>query len=304
VGNQLDQRVIDPDEYDCLEPCRQPVAASNHLTVAIDGTYVRSDLMNGLYQHYVIAGRIDRDGQLGGHFAWVAQRPEEALDFMRAAMHSDGWTDESRVAVLADGGDGLAELVGAASSSPCRSVLDWFHISMRLRPIEQMTARIADALDKFDAGVGQFILEKMPRVRFQMWNGRWHAAIKRMHDIYKAAKRGLEVEPAIDPERIRRFRRHLYELNDYLRNNWRKLINYAHAHRQGLRISSALAESGMAHLVNERMGKSRPMRWSAEGAHQLLQVRCAVLDRRLEAFFQELHPKFRKTPAARLEYAA
>jgi|SRR5271165_594370 len=87
---------------------------------------------------------------------------------------------------------------------------------------------------------------------------------------------------------------------EYLRNNWANLTNYAYAHRHGLRISSAPAESGMSHLVNERMGKRQPMRWSAEGAHQLLQVRCAVLDGRLEAFFQEWCPKFRLTPPVEL----
>jgi hypothetical protein len=57
----------------------------------------------------------------------------------------------------------------------------------------------------------------------------------------------------------------------------------------------------MSHLVNQRMGKRQPMRWSAEGAHQLLQVRRAVLDRRFEAFFRELHPKFRSTPLVERE---
>jgi hypothetical protein len=38
----------------------------------------------------------------------------------------------------------------------------------------------------------------------------------------------------------------------------------------------------MSHLVNERMGKRQPMRWVCRGAHLLLQVRCAVLDIRLE----------------------
>src|SRR5258708_11157218 len=76
--------------------------------------------------------------------------------------------------------------------------------------------------------------------------------------------------------------------------------NYAHAYRHGLRISSAPAESGMSHLVNQRMGKRQPMRWSAEGAHQLLQVRCAVRDCRLEAFFREWRPKFRLAPPVEL----
>ena len=50
----------------------------------------------------------------------------------------------------------------------------------------------------------------------------------------------------------------------------------------------------MSHLVNERMGKRQPMRWSPEGAHLLLQVRCAVLDNRLEMLFGEQLPKFRR----------
>jgi len=67
-------------------PLRPAVPASNRLTIAIDGTYVSSDLTNGLYQHYVVAGRIDRDGRMGGRFAYVAQRPDDALEFVNAAM--------------------------------------------------------------------------------------------------------------------------------------------------------------------------------------------------------------------------
>ena len=70
--------------------------------------------------------------------------------------------------------------------------------------------------------------------------------------------------------------------------------------RKGLRISSALAESAMSHLVNQRMGKLQPMRWSHEGAHLLLQVRCAVLDNRLDSLFRESWPNFRTQQAAPL----
>ena len=115
VGALLDERVTGPDECASLVPVRCPVSASNRLTIAIDGTYVRSDLTNGLYQHNVVAGRIDRDGHMGGRFAYVAQRPDDALEFVKAAIQSHGLTDRSRVAVLADGADGLASLVKAAS---------------------------------------------------------------------------------------------------------------------------------------------------------------------------------------------
>jgi hypothetical protein len=86
----------------------------------------------------------------------------------------------------------------------------------------------------------------------------------------------------------------MLDLRDYLCRNQVALRNYAQDRRDGLRISSALAESAMSHLVNERMGKRQPMRWSAEGAHLLLQVRCAVLDNRLEMLFREWLLKFRR----------
>jgi hypothetical protein len=86
----------------------------------------------------------------------------------------------------------------------------------------------------------------------------------------------------------------MIDLRDYLRGNWNGLRNYAADTRQGRKISSAMAESAMSHLVNQRMGKCQPMRWSAEGAHLLLQVRCAVLNNRLDNLFREWHPDFRK----------
>jgi hypothetical protein len=49
----------------------------------------------------------------------------------------------------------------------------------------------------------------------------------------------------------------------------------------------------MSHLVNHRMGKRQPMRWSAEGAYPLLQVCCAVLYKQLDTLVREWYPRFR-----------
>jgi hypothetical protein len=40
--------------------------------------------------------------------------------------------------------------------------------SMRLRPIERMAPKIAAALEHLDPSIGEFILKKTPRVRYQM----------------------------------------------------------------------------------------------------------------------------------------
>jgi hypothetical protein len=283
VGARLDQRVTEPDEYDWPESRRDPVPIGTRLIVAIDGTYVRSNLDTGLYQHYVVAGRIERDGILAGRFAWIARWPSEAEQFMKAALQANGWTTQTQVVVLADGADGLKNLVQAAVTSEPRSILDWFHISMRLRPIEQMANKVAVALDDDEPAMAALVRQRLPNVRHQIWNGQWRPAIARMKTIYQGTcEAAMRVGEAAG-EHMQRFRKHLRDLRDYLVNNQTSLTNYAHAHRNGLRISSAPAESGMSHVINQRMGKRQPMCWTAEGAHLLLQVRCAVLDGRLDA---------------------
>lgn len=47
--------------------------------------------------------------------------------------------------------------------------------------------------------------------------------------------------------------------------------------------AAARQESLVDSLVNTRMNKRRQMRWSSQGAHRVLQVRAAVIDKRLHA---------------------
>ena len=246
VGARLDQRVTEPDEYDWPESRRDPVPTCTRLIVAIDGTYVRANLDTGLYQHYVVAGRIERDGVLAGRFAWIARWPGEAEQFMKAALQADGWTTQTKVIVLADGADGLKNLAKAAINSEPRSILDWFHISMRLRPIEQMATKVAAALDDGEPIMAAFVRERLPNIRHQMWNGQWRPAIARMRTIYQGTCEAATRIGAAAGEYLQRFRKHLQDLRDYLVSNQNSLTSYAHAYRNGLRISSAPAESGMS----------------------------------------------------------
>jgi hypothetical protein len=51
----------------------------------------------GLGEYHIVAGRIDREGRLGGCFAWGAQHPMcGATAFMKAALEDNGWTRTSR----------------------------------------------------------------------------------------------------------------------------------------------------------------------------------------------------------------
>jgi len=298
VGNRLDLRSTEPAEY--YWPLREQAkpATANRLVVTIDGTYIRANSSAFGRQHYVVAGRIERDGQMSGRFAWVTQNPPDPSCFMKAALEDHGCTADTKVAVLADGADGLPGVVQSSSPQPPRRILDWFHLSMRLRPIEQMGAKLSRELADSHPTVAAVLRNKLPRVRHQFWNGKFKDAVSRMFMIRTSIVDVAAQLPPTESERAERMRVHLIEMREYLKNNWDSLTNYGAARRNGLRISSAPAESSMSNVVNQRMGKRQPMSWSVDGAHLLLQVRCAVLDNRLETRFREWHPKFRSSPAA------
>jgi hypothetical protein len=73
VGARLQQRVIEPSEYDWPESRRETVPAAKSVGVAIDGTYIRADGAMWLREYQVVAGRMERRGELGGYFAGVPQ---------------------------------------------------------------------------------------------------------------------------------------------------------------------------------------------------------------------------------------
>src|SRR5260370_41759021 len=86
---------------------------------------------------HVVAGRIERNGQLSNRFAWVPEAARAcSAKMMRSALDDDGYTNETKLSVLADGAEGLPRVVQDGIKRTLITKLDWFHISMRLRHIE------------------------------------------------------------------------------------------------------------------------------------------------------------------------
>jgi hypothetical protein len=83
----------------------------------------------------------------------------------------------------------------------------------------------------------------------------------------------------------------LHEIDSYLRGQSARLVDYATRYRAGLRVGTAVTEGTANFLVNRRMNKSQQMRWSRQGADQVLQVRCAVYNGTLgPGFGQRFEP--------------
>ncbi len=87
--------------------------------------------------------------------------------------------------------------------------------------------------------------------------------------------------------------KYVRELDTYIANNARYIVNYGERYRNGERISTSFAESAINQVVSKRMVKQQQMQWTPEGAHLLLQVRIQVLNEDWADTFRVWYPNFR-----------
>ena len=90
--------------------------------------------------------------------------------------------------------------------------------------------------------------------------------------------------PEANSERFESIEAKLDELRSHLYANRESVRGYAEAYRNGERISTAHVESTVNQLINWRMCKKHQMGWSRAGAQQLLHVKTAIINGRLDRY--------------------
>jgi hypothetical protein len=183
------------------------------------------------------------------------------------ALKRLGYEGKGEITVISDGEDCLKRLKSVLPQ-PTKHILDWFHIAMKLRPIEQTAAWLARRLPPDER---EELLDDIAAVRWRLWNGQTDRAIDlvgRLFDDLKADEQGSSVVVSL--------RGGLLNLRIYVEQNRGSITNYGARYREGRRIASTAAEANVNNLVARRMVKKQQMRWSVRGANLLLQVRVAL----------------------------
>ena len=159
-----------------------------------------------------------------------------------------------------------------------KHILDWWHISMRIRHVEAAVQGLVQT--QGFTGIPVLFERPAKSLRWWLWHGRARVAetyLKGlMHDCTRLAEEPLAVRTA-----AARVQARCGTLYTYLANNMESLVDYGRRYRNGLPISSSRAEGSVDDIANARMGKRRRMRWSPKGAHRVAVTRAAVLDGRL-----------------------
>ena len=252
-------------------------AASSPLTVFLDGAHIRCRPEYQKRHLDVVVGKVE-SLNMSRRFGLVQQAAASPARQLRNDLIAQGWDGQSKVTVISDGEPALPGLVRRAVRGPVSHILDWWHISMRIKHIENAVQGLLQS--KGFSGLPLLFERPAETMRWYLWHGKVMTAATILKVLQIDCDQ-LRAETRELREVVRRVKARCQDLYSYLSNNFDALPDYGRRYRNGLAVSSSRAEGCVDDIGNTRMGKRRRMRWSPQGAHRVAVTRAAVLDGRL-----------------------
>ena len=295
LGKRLDEKALQRDwsEPPSKAERRQmelslPNDLDREFVVSIDTAHVRASRAEANRNFEIVVARCGRGGRgsrPGRYFTTVDTSKRELQSRTLQALQSEGYAGRGEVTVLSDGAE-IMKRLPKALPQPTAHIIDWFHIAMKIQPLQQVADHVAHWRD---AGNGEMahIDDDIRSLKWKLWHGQVDRALDQLEELIDGL---AELRERGDLSATRLL--HLAQpLLTYIRLNRSAIISYGARHRSGRRIASAQAESAVNSLVARRMVKKQQMQWSKRGAHLLLQVRAAVLNGDLRARLAYQPPK-------------
>ena len=278
VGRRLQRSAETLTTAESNEPCKE-------LVVGFDGGYVRNRHRRPERNFEVVAGKaLDRDGQ-AIRFAFVRSGGSEAVSTVGLALRHCRVNEATLVTVLTDGDAGL-RAIHQQVAPHADHILDWFHISMRFKNLEQLAKGINAIAD---GGARAHALAEIEHAKWRLWNGLTERGIVGLMDLGQWAQAPCFAHiPS-----LKKLAHTLLETIRYLELNADSMPDYGKRYRAGQRISTGFVESAVNEIIAKRMVKKQQMRWNRYTVQRFLDVRIHVLNGTLEDAFRHWHKGFR-----------
>jgi hypothetical protein len=110
------------------------------MVVSLDGAHIRAVPGSQVHHFEVTVGLVEAGQDPARHFAVAPNVQATRPGTIGNALRARGWLPGRDVVVLSDGDPALVESVRSATGDNMTHILDWFHISMRVRHVEQALA--------------------------------------------------------------------------------------------------------------------------------------------------------------------
>jgi hypothetical protein len=252
-----------------------PASGASAITITVDSTFIHG-CHDGERHLEVRVGNVETSGGGRQVFGAVAKADTEIAVLIRRSLETVGRAADTELTAFTDGAPGLRSILSEAGCTK-PPIADWFHIAMRLQHAKPAASGLStDTPGRMQAKA--VIVPEVERLRWRIWNGKARNARRTLERVRKVM-RVFQGERSHRPMAVpssRKLWHALREVDNDLRGQSTRLVNYAKRYRAGLRVGTSVTEGTANFLVNRRMNKAQQMRWSRRGADLLLQVRCAV----------------------------
>jgi hypothetical protein len=245
IGERLDDQIMQEswrtrnqaDDHHQLE-MQLPGDRRKEFVISIDTAHVRSAEPNAARNFELVVARCGRGGrgEPGGRYFVTGSTAQNAIcDRAIHALEGAGYRGFGDVTVISDGAE-ILKRVPEAMPKPITHIIDWFHIAMKIQPMQQIADHIVrlqpnpvDALSTIDRDIRA--------VKWRLWHGRVDRAIRDMDQLL--AK--LLGSPQLSEFSTARLHSLGGQLLTYIRSNRGAIVDYGKRHRAGLRVATTLA---------------------------------------------------------------
>lgn len=278
----------------CQRDWNQLPRPDTPITVSLDGGYVHAreggNRKAGWFE--VIVGKSLQEGHESKRFGYVTNYERKPKQKLYEMLKNQGFQMNQDITFLTDGGDTVRDLPFYLSPRS-EHILDWFHVTMRITVIKQMSK---GAMEKDYPDFEK----KLDRIKWFLWHGNVFQAL----DILESLRFDLDLFSENKKHKKHKLWRTVSEFYEYIHSNSLFVPNYGERSRHGEPVSSALAESTVNEVISRRMAKKQQMRWTQKGAHLLLQVRTKTLNNELRKSFNRWYPQMDQNNDSVLSLAA
>jgi hypothetical protein len=253
------------------------------LTVGIDGGYIHAREGDNRKAGWIeaIVGKSLQEEKETKRFGYVVNYEQKPKRKLYEMLHKQGLQMNQEITFLSDGGDTVRELPMYLSPNS-EHILDWFHITMKITVMKQMTKGLNDTKMEIE--------EKLELIKWCIWHGNVHKALEKLEDLNwlldeaysdKKERKGYKLWKTVD------------EFYGYIQGNSQFIPNYNDRYHHDEIISTSFVESTVNELISKRMSKKQQMRWTKEGAHLMLQLRVKTLNNELGEHFRNWYPQIK-----------
>ena len=152
--------------------------------VSVDTAHVRSADPKSARNFELVVARCGRGGrgEVGGRYFVTSSTDQYALRGRTLhALGQEGYRGFGDVAVISDGAE-LLKRLPRAMPKPTAHIIDWFHIAMKIQPMQQIADHMARSRpDEFETSPP--IARRIRAVKWRLWHGRVDHAIRDLQEL-------------------------------------------------------------------------------------------------------------------------